>query len=161
MKGCLIFGLVMGFLFFSSQAHSSQYIKIDASNPVYAVSDNIRRTDFHSGVDLRAAAASIALNIYMGSLWNAVFNKVKKGDAIEMTYTDGSKEVYIVECLMGSLCAVPLPGTQMPPPGGIFGSGGDGGTGGGGGFEPPVSNWGDEPSTCGRGPCSGTVTVGG
>ncbi len=46
------------------------------------------------------------------------------------------------------------------------GSGGDGNDGGGaaggnGGMDTPGSNWGNEPPTCGRTHCSGTVTVGG
>lgn len=57
----------------------------------------------------------------------------------------------------------------LPEPideGGGAGGGGDGSDGGGaaggnGGMDRPGSNWGNEPPMCGRGPCSGTVTVGG
>lgn len=47
--------------------------------------------------------------------------------------------------------------------GGGGGEGHDGGgaAGGNGGVNPPGSNWGSGPPMCDRGPCSGTVTVGG
>ncbi|PTA70491.1 hypothetical protein C9412_17085 [Stenotrophomonas sp. Nf1] len=59
----------------------------------------------------------------------------------------------------------PVQEIKQGNPGGA-GGGGDGGDGGGaaggnGGMDRPGSNWGNEPPTCGRGPCSGTVTVGG
>ncbi|WNH54510.1 hypothetical protein [Stenotrophomonas oahuensis] len=88
------------------------------------------------------------------------------GTVVDVTYADGTKEKGLVSCL-GTMCTVPIEGTQQAAPGGSAsggdGSGGSGAAGGGGGIDTPGSGWGNpSPPICLNGPCegSGTVTVG-
>lgn len=81
-------------------------------------------------------------------------SSVKVGDIINVTYDDGSKEKGNVVCLAGSICVVPIPGTQQNASGG-GGSVGDSG-GGGGGSLSGGGLLGGCTNTC----STGTVTVG-
>ncbi|HVJ38208.1 MAG TPA: hypothetical protein VM687_10470 [Stenotrophomonas sp.] len=59
---------------------------------------------------------------------------VSIGDVIAVTYDDGSKEQGNVVCMAGSVCVMPVPGTQQGAnDGGGTAGGGGGGEGSGGG----------------------------
>lgn len=63
------------------------------------------------------------------------------GDVVEVTYEDGSKEKAQVNCGSGTVCVVPLAGTQESASTG--GGGGDGGGNwGGGGNTGPIGGGG-------------------
>lgn len=74
-------------------------------------------------------------------------------------YHENSESNWVGEGQTPREGALPVPIDEGS--GGGDGSDGGGAAGGNGGMDRPGSNWGNEPPMCGRGPCSGTVTVGG
>jgi hypothetical protein len=81
---------------------------------------------------LRLAALTALTGMYRSIMG---VSSVSVGDVISVTYDDGSKEKGDVVCMAGSVCVVPIPGTQQGAGdgGGSAGGGGGGSEGGGGG----------------------------
>lgn len=58
------------------------------------------------------------------------FASLPVGTQVKVIWKGGSSETAVIVCLMGSVCAEPVPGTQQPYSGGSPGSpGGPGGSG--------------------------------
>ncbi|WP_225851631.1 hypothetical protein, partial [Xanthomonas sontii] len=115
--------LMMLCLLAISFAAIAKTVSIDAASGVFqnvAAAQGVGSGDM---AELRIAALTALTGMYRSTYGLA---SISVGDVVAVTYQDGSKEKGQVVCLSGSVCVVPLPGTQTGP-----GSGA--GTGGGGG----------------------------
>jgi len=133
---------------FSAQEAWAKTYKANLSELIYAPYGVLQQASVRDDEEARVGYGS---NVKGAMAINkGLFFQFAIGDLIEVTYTDGSSETFIISCNRGTSCAKPVPGTQKAAPPPSTGGGEPGFSGGGrpGGGAP------------GGGSGSGTVTVG-